>query len=339
MDSNDLTPWLTLATPARCADLKTVTDAGQLSRMLAGCVADGTDWMILGGGSNLVFEGDYRGVVLRMATRGVITQSLAGGQVRVSVEAGEPWPDLVWRLTGSGLGGLENLARIPGTAGAAPVQNIGAYGVELADVLEAVDVLDANSGKAFALTREECRLRYRDSIFKTAEARHWVIVRIHLRLMTRETWTPRLAYGDLAERHRLWGHAMTPLGVARTVDRIRREKLPDPRDIPNVGSFFKNPFVSLAQFEALKAQYPSLPGYPAGQDEVKLPAAWLIEQAGWKGRLEGGVGMSERQALVLVNPGRRPGRDVLAVAEAVRRTVEARFGIRLETEPRVVPAA
>lgn len=335
----DLQPWLTLATPATCRAMVNIRQTSDILPAIQMAHRLGLPWRVLGGGSNMVVTGHYEGVMLRMASEGVTIEPVAGTQeVRVGVAAGESWPRLVRRLAAEELGGIENLALIPGTAGAAPVQNIGAYGCELSQVVETVEVLDTRGGRHLVLTSDECQFGYRDSLFKRAEAREWIITRLNLRLQTKAVWRPRLEYADVAARHRDLGHPDTPAGVVQTIETIRREKLPDPAQVPNVGSFFKNPMLSYSDFEALKAQYPDVPGYVQSDgQQVKVPAGWLIEHAGFKGYLtEAGVGMSARQALVLVNPGRADGKTVLAFARQVQAAVRSAFGVVLVPEPDII---
>ncbi|RMF16472.1 MAG: UDP-N-acetylmuramate dehydrogenase [Gammaproteobacteria bacterium] len=337
----NLQPWLTLATPATCRALATISHPSDVLPAVEMARRLELPWRVLGGGSNTVVAGHYDGVMLHMVTQGVEIEPLRGSPwVRVVVEAGESWPRLVRSLAAQGLGGIENLALIPGTAGAAPVQNIGAYGCELSQVVDSVEILDTDTGKQRVLQADECQFGYRDSLFKRPEARGWVIIRLTLRLKSADAWRPHLDYGDVARHHQALGHPDTPAGVVRTIETIRSEKLPDPAQVPNVGSFFKNPILGRTEYMDLKARFPTLPGFSVpGSDLIKVPAAWLIEQAGFKGHLtEEGVGMSARQALVLVNPGRCSGHVVLAFAREVQAAVRAVFGVELVPEPDIVGA-
>jgi UDP-N-acetylmuramate dehydrogenase len=234
----------------------------------------------------------------------------------------------------SGWPGLENLALIPGTVGAAPVQNIGAYGVELRDHLESVSAWNIPQGLLRTFSREECEFAYRDSLFKRAPAGTWLIVSVRFRLP--KVWTPVLGYPDL-QKHFGIGAAKaqspTPQAVFDAVCAIRRAKLPDPAELGNAGSFFKNPVVSGVQHAQLMRTHPEIVSYPQADGQYKLAAGWLIDRCGWKGRRVGAVGMHARQALVLVNYGGAQANEVLALAHAVRSSVQEHFGVELEMEP------
>lgn len=287
--------------------------------------------LVLGGGSNLVFTGDYPGLVLKPALRGIRILEEEADSVLVEAGAGENWHNFVQYTLNHGWYGLENLSLIPGTVGAAPVQNIGAYGVELADRLAYLEAVDIATGKTREYQNEECHFAYRDSIFKQEECGRKIITRVCFRLSRQPDL--KLGYGDIqAELNQQGFTEPTPLQVAAAIIAIRQRKLPDPRNIGNAGSFFKNPVIAKQQYFALKEQFPALVAYPQG-DTVKLAAGWLIEQAGWKGRRIGPVGTYERQALVLVNHGAATGADVLCVANAIKQAVHEKFGVMLEIEP------
>lgn len=291
--------------------------------------------LVLGGGSNVVLPPKVRGLVARVALRGV---RLAGEDARmriVEAAAGESWHGLVAHCVEQGWGGLENLALIPGTVGAAPVQNIGAYGVELCERFAGLRAYDLLREEWVDMDASQCGFGYRDSVFKREPGR-WVIASVRVTLP--KPWRPVLEYPDLQRHPRLVG-APSPRDVFEAVCEIRRAKLPDPAVLGNAGSFFKNPVVPAAQYEALRARFPGLVGYPQANGGYKLAAGWLIDQCGWKGRRLGPVGVHERQALVLVNHGGARAADVLALAEAIRRDVENRYGVVLEPEPVVVPGA
>jgi len=292
--------------------------------------------LILGGGSNLLIAADPQQPIVQMAMRGLRIMHDDGKCVIVEAAAGEAWDPLVrWTLS-QGLAGLENLALIPGTVGAAPIQNIGAYGVELCDSFESLDAVDLGSGAARSFSAHDCAFGYRDSVFKHGEAAHWLVTAVRLRLS--RVADLKLDYGEiraeLAEARIL---APTPIDVADAVSRIRRRKLPDPAVIGNAGSFFKNPLIEPEQATALTAREPELPCWPSG-DQVKVSAAWMIERCGFKGLRVGDAGVHARHALVLVNHGHALGSEVLALASRIQEAVDQRFGIRLEAEPMVVGA-
>lgn len=310
-----------------------VHGVGELSQALAWADERQLPVLILGGGSNLVFTGDYPGLVIRMCIRGRSWERIQEHQATLVLAAGENWHQSVLYAARAGYRGIENLALIPGTAGAAPVQNIGAYGVELCDSLESVTVLDRASGELVELSCEDCRFGYRDSLFKQVRDRY-VIIEIRLRLSRKGPL--KLGYREL-EQYLEAGpdSALEALDVVNAVMAIRRRKLPDPEQIPNAGSFFKNPVVAREAYQSLRDRYPDIVGYPQEQG-VKLAAGWLIDRCGWKGFRNERVGVHGQQALVLINHAGGSGRDILALAEKICESVVEKFGVHLETEPGLV---
>lgn len=304
---------------------------GEVREALEAARQRGAELLVLGGGSNLLLTADLDAFVLRMVSRGRRLLGERGRQVLVEAEAGEPWhPFVQWTLE-QGLAGLENLSLIPGTVGAAPMQNIGAYGVELKAVLHSLVALDRTSGELREFGIDECEFAYRYSRFKRESGR-WLILRVRFAL-SRDA-ALHLDYGPVRQRLQEQGVAVpTPLDVSRAICAIRAEKLPDPQVLGNAGSFFKNPLVSEAQAAQLRAQWPGLVGYPAGAGQVKLAAGWLIEQAGWKGYRDGDAGVHALQALVLVNYGAASGAQLLALAERIQADIRRRFAVELEIEP------
>ncbi|WP_375191899.1 UDP-N-acetylmuramate dehydrogenase [Marinobacter sp.] len=312
-----------------------VGSTDELVNALVWADSHGHEVLILGGGSNLVFAGDFPGLVVRVAILGRHWEQIEERGATLVLGAGENWHEAVIYAARAGYRGIENLALIPGTAGAAPVQNIGAYGVELCDTLQSVSALDRTTGERVTLGADECRFAYRDSLFKQTPGRY-VITEIRLRLS--RTRPLVLGYRDLEEYlGPVDADRLEPMAVAEAVMAIRRRKLPDPDILPNAGSFFKNPVVDTARFEALKARYPDIAAYPQAVG-VKLAAAWLIDQSGWKGYRNARVGVHNRQALVLINHSGGTGRDILALAETIRGSVQERFGVILEMEPGIVGA-
>jgi UDP-N-acetylmuramate dehydrogenase len=325
----------TFGVEAQAACLATVHDREALPELLdlpqarAGA-------MVLGEGSNVLFVGDYPGTLLHLAFDDVSIAGDDGDSALVRAAAGLPWESLVeWTLQ-QGLCGLENLTYIPGLVGAAPIQNIGAYGVEIGEFIAAVEAYDRQAGRIVRLDRAACGFGYRDSTFKSDLAR-WIVCAIELRLARNRE--PVLGYAGIVEELATMG-VVTPTAptVARAVRRQRIRKLPDPTVIGNAGSFFKNPVVPASVADTLRAAYPGLPVYPAGS-ERKLSAAWLIEHCGLKGWRDGDAGMSAQHALVLVNHGHATGAQLLAAARHVARKVQDRYGVALEPEPRIVGAA
>jgi len=335
LEHADLTPLNTLALPARARRLATIRSADEALALATDPARRSERRFILGGGSNLVLGGDFDGLMLHVAIPG---RRLVGEDADawiVQGGAGENWHDFVQWTLAQGWPGLENLSLIPGTVGAAPIQNIGAYGLEVAERFHALTAIDLVTGTPRTFAATDCRFGYRDSVFKQ-EGWHrdgrWLIVDVTFRLPKR--WQPVTRYADVANELAARGLASpTARDVADAVIAIRRRKLPDPAEIPNAGSFFQNPVVDAATAAQLKARYSNLPQYPQADGRVKLAAGWLIEQAGWKGKNLGPAGMYERQALVLVNRGGATGADVRALAKAVQADVAARFGVGLEPEP------
>jgi UDP-N-acetylmuramate dehydrogenase len=290
--------------------------------------------LVIGGGSNLLLTKDVEALVLRMASLGRRILSDDDQRVVVEAEAGEPWhPFVLWTLE-QGLVGLENLSLIPGTVGAAPMQNIGAYGVEIKDVFAGLTALDRETGEVRDFALEDCAFGYRDSLFKQQPGR-WLILRVRFVLQRHSTL--HLDYGPIRQRLEAQGvQAPTALDVSRAVCEIRSEKLPDPARLGNAGSFFKNPLVAAPLAERLRAEHPDLVAYPAANEQVKLAAGWLIERAGWKGFRDGDAGVHARQALVLVNYGQATGSQLLSLARRIQADIAAKFGVTLEIEPNVL---
>ncbi|MGH8274859.1 MAG: UDP-N-acetylmuramate dehydrogenase [Gammaproteobacteria bacterium] len=332
----DLAALTTFRVPARARVLAELYQAEALGEMLAmEGIADANACFVLGGGSNVLFTRDYSGAVLRIATRGIDAVDERDEFARLRIAAGENWDSLVRWTLAQGLAGLENLILIPGTVGAAPIQNIGAYGVELAEFVVVVEARDGERNDFVRLGRDECGFAYRDSRFKHEPGR-FIVTAVELELPREREL--RLDYSGVRAELEAMGVAAPGHGdVARAVERLRLRKLPNPTEIGNAGSFFKNPLVARERAQALKTDYPELPVYPTDDaDRVKLSAAWLIEAAGFKGWRDGAVGVSEKHALVLVNHGGATGADILALAEHIRMAVSRRFGLTLEPEPKIL---
>lgn len=291
-------------------------------------------WMVLSGGNNILFTEDYDGVLLTPVSQRIEPVEENDERVVVRVGAGVEWDDLVAWAVERGLWGLENLSLIPGKAGAAPVQNIGAYGAEAKDVIRSVRFYDTMEGAMRTLGREECAFGYRESIFKQELKGRVVITEIEIELSKRAN--PRLGYGDVErEVERLGGATLA--NIREAICSIRRSKLPDTAALGNAGSFFKNPVVERAVAERLLADYPEMPHYAAADPaKVKLAAGWLIDRAGLKGYREGAVGVHERQALVLVNHGGATGGEVIALARKVQAVVKQTFGVEIDTEVNIL---
>ncbi|MDR2014608.1 MAG: UDP-N-acetylmuramate dehydrogenase [Azoarcus sp.] len=336
----DLTALNTFGLPARARYLLRVRseeEARQAHVFLAGRPGGvpGSS-VILGGGSNLVLRGEPLDIVLKVEIPGRrrLDETSSSTSVLVEAGAGENWHDFVRWTLDQGWPGLENLSFIPGTVGAAPVQNIGAYGLEVAERIESLDALDLASGEFRQFDSAACRFDYRDSVFKRQPGR-WLITAVRFRLPL--DWQPLTRYGELACE--LAGHGFndssppSPLQVSDAVIALRRRKLPDPAELGSAGSFFKNPAIEAGRCAALLTAHPDLPHYPQSDGREKLAAGWLIEQCGWKGRRLGPVGCHVQHALVLVNHGGATGADILRLAASIQNDVFRRFGVELEPEP------
>ena len=290
-------------------------------------------WTVLAGGNNILFTRDYDGVLLTPVARGITLLSDGGDEVRVRADAGVEWDDLVEWAVGRGLWGIENLSLIPGKAGAAPVQNIGAYGCEAKDAIRRVEMYCVETGAMLTLDAAHCGFGYRESVFKHDLKGRAIITAVEIALT--HTPRPRLGYGDVEREVEARGGA-TLRNIREAICAIRRAKLPDPAVLGNAGSFFKNPVVGAAAAERLLAEYPDMPHYPAPEGRVKLAAGWLIDRAGMKGSRKGAVGVHERQALVLVNHGGATGGEVIAFAHEVQERVREKFGIEIDTEVNIL---
>jgi UDP-N-acetylmuramate dehydrogenase len=328
---------------AKARVLVRVRSVADVQELLADPEFGSVPKFVLGGGSNIVLTGDVKPLVLKVEAMG--RRLLEDGPRAWVVEAGagEGWHDFVTWTLDQGYPGLENLALIPGTVGASPVQNVGAYGVELQDRFESLDAIDLFTGKTFTLNAAQCAFGYRDSVFKHVAAKEGdfglsgraMILRVRFRLP--KPWKPVLGYVDLQRKMQDAGlHQPTARQIYDWVCAIRNAKLPDPRVIGNAGSFFKNPTVTPEQCQDIIAREPNIVHYPMPDGSVKMAAGWLIDACGWKGKSVGNAGVYEKQALVLVNRGGATGGEVVTLARAIQTSVYERFGIRLEPEPVVV---
>ncbi|MFT3762678.1 MAG: UDP-N-acetylmuramate dehydrogenase [Pseudoxanthomonas sp.] len=327
----------TFGIDAKARWLLEIDDIGALPAALAQPAWRDAPLLPLGAGSNLLLAGDFDGVALAFRARGVAILG-DGETVHLRAQAGLPWHDFVLWSLDHGLCGLENLSLIPGSIGAAPIQNIGAYGVEIGEFIDTVEAFDRTSGTFVRIARADCAFGYRDSVFKH-HADRYVIVAVEFRLpRRRET---RIGYAGIAEELAAMGVAEpTARDVSRAIVAIRQRKLPDPGKLGNAGSFFKNPIVPVALAESLQRSHDGIPVFGAGDEGVrKISAAWLIEQAGWKGFREGDAGVSAEHALVLVNHGNATGAQLLALARRIAASVREKFGVEIEPEPRIVGAS
>ncbi|MGE6651539.1 UDP-N-acetylenolpyruvoylglucosamine reductase [Shewanella colwelliana] len=330
---NSLSGLNTLGVDATCEKLIHATNRQQIVKACLDERLEHTPLLVLGGGSNIVLTCHFQGTVVVLESKGIAIKE-DDNAYHLVVEAGENWHDLVKFCLENKMPGLENLALIPGSVGAAPIQNIGAYGAELAQYCEWVEYLDLETGKCQRLNASECLFGYRDSIFKQKLKQRAVILSVALRLD--KQWSPNLSYGPLKGFSR---ESVTPKAVFDCICAIRQQKLPDPKVLGNVGSFFKNPIVSKSQFESLQESYPDIVGYVVSDHDVKLAAGWLIEQAGLKGSSVGGASVHLQQALVLVNKNQATGDDVCQLARNIIAKIHKLFGVTLEVEPRIIGAS
>lgn len=329
----DLKALNTFGLPARAAFFTELDDAAQLPEICRLQVFDRETVLWLGGGSNVLFDGDYGGLVVKMNNRGIREIRRENGSVWVEAQAGEVWHDFVRYTLAQGWNGLENLSLIPGSVGASPVQNIGAYGVEVKERIECVRCFDLDTQAFVELSNAECRFAYRESLFKQEGRGRYVICSVVFRLS--EQFELKAGYGDLAAvlAERCGGREPTAEDVSEAVCSLRQSKLPDPKEWGNVGSFFKNPVVPAQQAAALLERYESMPRYPQPDGSVKLAAGWLIDQCGLKNFRCGGAAVHDKQALVLVNKGGAAAGDVRALQQHIQTAVAERFGVALEAEP------
>jgi len=326
-----LKPYNTFGIDVKARYFTQARNDDELREALSQARQRGVAVLVMGGGSNLLLTRDVDALVLHVASRGRRVLSDDAGRVVVEAEAGEPWhPFVQWSLQ-QGFCGLENLSLIPGTVGAAPMQNVGAYGVEIKDVFAGLTALDRETGELRDFSLEDCAFGYRDSLFKRNPGR-WLIVRVRFALS--HSLQAHLDYGPVRQRLAEQGvQAPTAQAISDAICSIRREKLPDPAELGNAGSFFKNPVVPADQVVRIRAAYPGVVAYPQGDGWEKLAAGWLIEQAGWKGFRDGDAGVHRLQSLVLVNHGQASGAQLHALAQRIQADILAKFGVELEMEP------
>ncbi len=319
----------TFGIDVRCRRFIEYATVQQLQQLIPSLVHP---FLHIGGGSNLLFSADYPGTVLHSAIRGIEKVCESGSQVLVKVGAGEVWDDFVQWAVSEGLGGVENLSLIPGEVGASAVQNIGAYGVEAKDVIVKVDAVDLTSGHLRQFDNAQCNYSYRQSIFKNELKGRFAVTHVTFALSIHPQL--RLDYGNirsvLGDRE-----DVTVADVRRAIIDIRNAKLPDPARLGNAGSFFMNPIVDEATFQRILATYPDMPFYPVGS-RYKIPAGWMIEQCGWKGRALGRAGAHDKQALVLVNLGGATSGDIIRLSDSIRKDVMERFGVDIHPEVNVI---
>lgn len=332
----DLRGLHTFGTPARARTLIEVHSLDDAAEAADWLRKNDTSSLVLGGGSNVLFRKNVDTTVILNRIKGIEVTGQDESSVEVSVGAGENWHAFVEHCIDHHWCGVENLALIPGNVGAGPMQNIGAYGVELESVFASLEAVELATGEVHRFSRTDCQFGYRESIFKKAPHKgEYLITRVNFRL--RKQPSLNTSYGAI-ERELEAMQVSNPdiRAVADAVIRIRRGKLPDPKEIGNAGSFFKNPVIDADSFRRFHAEHPNTPHYPAGEEKVKLAAGWLIDQAGWKGFRQGDCGVHKQQALVLVNYGGAHGSEIYDLSERIQQDVEAKFGVRLEREVNVI---
>ena len=308
-----------------------VKSVDELTQILQDPVWQQTPKFILGGGSNVLFTKNIDALVIHPDIKGIETIKEDDENIWLQLGSGVSWHTFVLYCVEKNYGGIENLSLIPGTVGAAPLQNIGAYGVEVKDVIVSVEAVSVDDGTIRVFSKEECKFGYRESIFKKELKDKYIIT--HVTFVLSKNPVLNITYGDIQKTLQEMNTTEISIkDVSNAVMHIRRSKLPDPAIIGNAGSFFKNPEIAEEQFSMLKNQYPEMPGYAVNDYQVKVPAGWLIEKAGWKGYREGSIGVHERQALVLVNYGGANGNDIKLLSEKIQDSVEEKFGIRLSAE-------
>jgi UDP-N-acetylmuramate dehydrogenase len=331
-----LSNFNTMGLAATARYFASVHSPTQIQELLSDARFKNLPILMLGGGSNVLFIEDFEGLIIHLAIKGKKVQDEDSETISLQVGAGENWHSLVQYCVEKGWGGIENLALIPGSVGAAPIQNIGAYGVELQEVFNYLEAYEIETGKTRRFNKVQCEFGYRDSVFKRELKGKYIITNVALSL--RKKPEVNISYRALSEALDAKNIQSPDIkDVNQAVIEIRRSKLPDPAKIGNTGSFFKNPVITKKQFEELRVAHPDIPHYPAGE-RVKIPAAWLIEQCGWKGKRLGDAGVHKKQALVIVNYGDATGVEIWNLAQKIQLSVQQRFGISLMPEVNVVRA-
>lgn len=330
----NLAPFNTLQVAAEAKHFISVQSEDELIKFLSSS-HNFSSVFVLGGGSNVLFINDYKGLVLHVAIKGKEIIDEDEKYIFLKTGAGENWHETVRYCVERGWGGIENLSLIPGTVGAAPIQNIGAYGVDLEEVFESLTAVNLKTGEQQAFNKKECKFGYRDSVFKQALKGNYIVTNVTLKLSKK----PQINTSYGAIKDKLNARNITDPSIEDISDivmEIRNSKLPNPTKLANAGSFFKNPIIKNEVYEKLKAAYPSIPGYPVDDENIKVPAGWLIEQTGWKGKVVGQVGTFRQQALVIVNHGDATGQEILELAKNIQQSVHDTFGIKLVPEVNIV---
>ncbi|MTI22107.1 UDP-N-acetylmuramate dehydrogenase [Fulvivirga sp. RKSG066] len=331
-----LKPYNTFGLEAKARYFTEAQSIEDLQAILKTSEAQDNEVLLLGGGSNILLTKDFDGLVIKIDIKGIELQHENNEEVVVKVGAGENWHEFVLEAIKNNWGGVENLSLIPGTMGAAPMQNIGAYGVEIKEVFDYLLAVNRKTGKVEKFNNTDCQFGYRESIFKNVVKGEYIIAEVVLRLSNNEHKL-NTSYGAIADTLKEMGiDKPTIKDISDAVIKIRQSKLPDPKKIGNSGSFFKNPTIDKIDYEGLKAEFSDIPGYELPEDKIKVPAGWLIEQCGWKGKKIGDIGVHDKQALVLVNHGGGKGEDIWDLAQEIQKSVAEKFGISLNPEVNVI---
>jgi UDP-N-acetylmuramate dehydrogenase len=330
-----LLPYNTFKIDVNAQYLMRVENLDDLEDVFLSSQYKGLPKLVIGSGSNILFTGNQRKAIIQMGIEGIDQIKEDSNHIWVKVGAGVLWHQFVMWCVQNNFGGVENLSLIPGTVGAAPIQNIGAYGVELKDVFESLQAFDIKSGELVTFSKTECRFDYRNSVFKSELKDQYIIISVTFKLDKK----PKLSieYGAIKETLIEMGAAELNIRVvSKAIIHIRQTKLPDPVLIGNAGSFFKNPIIEKQHYEALQEVFPTIPHFPISDEEVKIPAGWLIENAGWKGKKVGAVGVHDKQALVLVNYGGGKGAEVLKLSKMIQNAIQKNYGISLQSEVNII---
>jgi UDP-N-acetylmuramate dehydrogenase len=335
-ENKSLKPFNTFGIDVNAAYFVTVTSLQELQEVLSSTIYKNEKHLILGGGSNILFTNDFDGLIIKTALKGIEIVNETADTITIKVGAAEIWHDVVMHCVHNNWGGIENLSLIPGTMGAAPIQNIGAYGVEIKEVVEEVEAIDLITGEQKTFTHSECRFGYRESVFKNVLKEKYFISSVTLTLHTKRHQL-NVSYGAISDTlNQMNISTPTIQSVSDAVVHIRESKLPDPRVLGNAGSFFKNPTITKEHFELIQKINPTTPCYQTVNQEVKVPAGWLIEQCGWKGKKINNVGVHSQQALVLVNYGNGNGKEIFELSEKIYESVKEKFNIMLTREVNII---
>jgi UDP-N-acetylmuramate dehydrogenase len=332
----NLKPYNTFGIEENARYFCKISTEEELEELLSSEVYKNERHLILGGGSNILFTKDFDGLIIKVDLQGIKQQEGTDDTIDLNVKSGELWHNLVLYCVQQNLGGIENLSLIPGTVGAAPIQNIGAYGIEVKEVIQKVEAINLLTGERKSFTNAECMFGYRESIFKHELREKYFISSVTL-TVTKKNHLLNTSYGAIQDTLKaMQVTEPTIKNISDAVIHIRKTKLPDPMIIGNAGSFFKNPTITLSQYEQLKNSYSEIPGYPSVNQSVKVPAGWLIEQCGWKGKRVNNIGVHAQQALVLVNYGNGKGNEIFQLAKNILTSVKEKFDITLTTEVNIV---